>query len=484
MWPGDHVSRGPRRRLPALPLLGLLLATTASAQETSTPVHRVRVVDPFDIKTTRHDSDSGDDEGEERWRLRCDATHSVEVRVSVSISPAGGSSGWRIATQEVTLQGPGELPSRPFLSRDRADGEDALPAFDLECHGRTVHLMSGETSLGIDTKAEENATTLALDPALPEQLKRWLSEPARGRVAEAWRLRALLRLLELRTDAETWAMAELHVRREAFAAGDWRGLGIEEPLRNPDRLSPELKERFQRFEQEVREARARTKPLHAVEPRRIGSLANKGTGVRLPPMGDTTLFWRGQAVCAAQTDTENIMRCYDTAKGQWGKREPLSEPEFTGDLRWAPEGTGRLCGEVLCLESDMKPVSTTRHGYLARKGSQWVELRGEGKPRPLSPEALRAELSRGPGSSVLGGGQYRLGARDSFSPTDGKDLRSWFLFDAPPPEPKGGQWHAVLASPDQSSVAAVSCGEAKESPCLLWVARVTPVTPSPTPTTP
>lgn len=453
--------------------LALLLAPLASAK--SAPLSRVRVPDPFKIRTTLN-PETQSDEGEARWQLRCDDTHWIAVQTHVSILPATGSGIWRSAEQNVTLQGPGKQPSRQLLSRERYEDWDELPAFELECQGRTVHLMVGEISLGIEAQ-NDSGNTLALDPSLPGKLKQWLSEPARGQLAEARELRALLRLLDDRADAETQAMAELLVRREAFAAGDWRGLGIEPPLKGEDTLSPELKERFQRFEREVKEAREHSQPLRAGEPRQLGRLAPSEfvNNDDIPPVDNAVLFWRKQALCVRQADAKDVVRCYDTTTGKWGQREPLTHPEFSGTLVREASRGARCDGYGICEGRNERFAGVTRDGYLVLGPRGWVERRQRNESRRLSPEALRTELSRGPGSAVLRDGQYLLHPGGYFTPSDAKDLRSWFLLDAPPPEPEHGEWIRFLVSPDQQWVAFTS-GVFQETtkPTLLWLARIVP----------
>ncbi|WNG48272.1 hypothetical protein F0U60_32200 [Archangium minus] len=82
------------------------------------------------------------------------------------------------------------------------------------------------------------------------------------------------------------------------------------------------------------------------------------------------------------------------------------------------------------------------------------------------------QFARGVGSSVLGGGRYLTWKGDFFIPTSPKDVRSWHLFSPPPPEPEGGHWTALLVSPDQRQVAAISSSSASKPEYVLWVAPI------------
>ena len=468
-WFMNHVSRAPLPgvQLPSLLLSGLLLAAPALAEDPSPPPAPVRRVHIPALKTG--------DQGSRKWVLRCDDRHTVAVQLETE-THEGGSCVWRLSSQQVTVLGPQD---QKWMSLERYLPElnAPLPGFDLECHGEQLQLLDGQISVPIHHNPGTEGE-LSVDPSLTRELEQRLSQPPRGKLAEAHRLLDLLLLVH--ANDRTWYLATLDAWREEFAQGDWHSASRGDEWTLHTDLPADLAIQFQRLAHQVGQAREHTQPFHAVELRQLDT-RKKLFG--WAPTSGANIFWRGQELCVRQMDdSKNMMRCFNTATLQGGAPEAMPDA-LPQSLFVRMGGCGSICDPSgdNCVSMEVSPVGSTREGeLLVLEKGRWVASGLEQKRRTLSPKAVSAELAQGPGSRVLGGGHYILQEdSDRFVPIEDKDPRSWFLFDAPPPGPDT-QWLGTLVSPDQQWVAALS-GRSTEGPVVLWVARIVPIKAPPHP---
>ncbi|WP_257455496.1 hypothetical protein [Archangium lipolyticum] len=441
-------------------LSGLLLSLRAFAGDAGVPAPSASVVIPF-----------GSDE-EQRLPLRCGTSSGAEVRVSASYSWSGSCSAEAVSESEVEVRGP---EGQVWLSFDQSSEDGSTPpppGLELECREKTLRLRVGRApALELLPRPEGG---VSVDPSLERELTRRLAAPARGKVGEASIMEYLVELVPP-SDASASrlrALAYVHSVREQVVAGDWRRV---EELLNRDSLAawPDVAAAVREVERTVEEGRRKSQPLRAQTPRRIGKVLEVPT---LAPHGPPGLFWRGRELCMRQQDVSGQLRCYDTTRHRWGELEPVPPSLAERFLDFQPGGCGLTCLGEVCSGGRSEEASP----FLGRvvdgrlvyfSSGRW--LAGE---RALSPKEVSAEFAHGVGGPVLGGGRYLTWKGDLVIPTSPRDSRSWHLFSAPPPGPEGGYWKALLVSPDQRQVAAISAeGGPDHWQYVLWVAPITPV---------
>ncbi|WNG48459.1 hypothetical protein F0U60_33310 [Archangium minus] len=439
-------------------LSGLLLSLPALAEDAGTPAPSSSIVIPWGL------------EEEQRLPLRCGASSGAEVRVAASYAWSGSCDVNQVS-QGVEVRGP---EGQVWLSFDYSSEDyqpPVHPGLELECRERTLRLRVGRApALELLPRPEGG---VSVGPSLERELTRRLSAPARGQVGEASIMEYLVELVPP-SDASAsrlHALAHVHAVREQVAAGNWRR--VEELRRDSLAAWPDVAAAVREVAHTVEEGRRKSQPLRAQAPRRIGKVLDVP---RLAPHGPPGLFWRGRELCMSQQDAAGQLRCYDTTSHRWGELEPVPQSLSERFLSFEPGS----CGGFTCLGEVCAGGTASTVSFLGRVVDGQLVYFSDGHghwragERALSPKEVSAEFARGVGGPVLGGGRYLTTKGDFFIPTNPKDARSWHLFSAPPPEPEGGTWEAVLVSPDQRQVAALSRGGTSKPEYVLWVASIAP----------